>query len=43
MDEISRYFPPGVKATIPYDSSKFIDISIRQVVETLLEAVATLA
>jgi len=39
VDEISRYFPPGVKATIPYDSSKFIDISIRQVVETLLEAV----
>ena len=39
IDEISRYFPPGVKATIPYDSSKFIDISIRQVLETLIEAV----
>ena len=24
-------FPPGVKATIPYDSSKFVEISIRQV------------
>jgi multidrug efflux pump len=40
LDELSRYFPPGVKATIPYDSSKFVGISIRQVVVTLLEAVA---
>jgi multidrug efflux pump len=39
LDELSRYFPPGVKATIPYDSSKFVEISIRQVVVTLLEAV----
>jgi multidrug efflux pump len=39
VEEISRYFPPGVKATIPYDSSKFIEISISQVVETLIEAV----
>jgi multidrug efflux pump len=39
LDELSRYFPAGVKATIPYDSSKFVDISIRQVVVTLLEAV----
>jgi multidrug efflux pump len=40
LDELSRYFPPGVKATIPFDSSKFVEISIRQVVVTLLEAVA---
>jgi len=39
LDELSRYFPAGVKATIPYDSSKFVDISIKQVVVTLLEAV----
>ena len=39
MDELSRFFPPGVKASIPYDSSKFVEISIRQVVVTLLEAV----
>jgi multidrug efflux pump len=38
MDELSRYFPAGVKYTIPYDSSKFVDISIKQVVETLVEA-----
>ena len=39
IDELSPFFPPGVKASIPYDSSRFVDISIRQVVETLLEAV----
>ncbi|MBZ8138658.1 multidrug efflux RND transporter permease subunit [Rubrivivax gelatinosus] len=39
IEELSRYFPPGVKASIPYDSSKFVDISIKQVVETLIEAV----
>jgi multidrug efflux pump subunit AcrB len=39
LDELSRFFPPGVKATIPYDSSRFVDISIRQVVMTLVEAV----
>ena len=39
MDELKRYFPPGVKYDIPYDSSKFIKISISQVVETLVEAV----
>ncbi len=39
LDELQKYFPPGVKYSIPYDSSRFVDISIRQVVETLLEAV----
>jgi multidrug efflux pump len=40
MTELARYFPPGVKWDIPFDSSRFIDISIKQVVFTLLEAVA---
>jgi multidrug efflux pump len=40
MDELSRYFPPGMRYAIPFDSSRFIGISIRQVAETLLEAVA---
>ena len=39
MKELSRYFPEGMKYSIPYDSSRFIKISIRQVVETLIEAV----
>jgi multidrug efflux pump len=40
MEELSRYFPEGVTWSIPYDSSRFVDISITQVVHTLLEAVA---
>ena len=39
MEELSKFFPPGVKWAIPYDSSRFVSISIRQVAETLLEAV----
>ena len=39
MEELKPYFPPGVKYSIPYDSSRFVSISIRQVAETLIEAV----
>src|SRR5574337_311038 len=39
MEELKRYFPPGVEYRIPFDSSKFVRLSIRQVVETLAEAV----
>jgi multidrug efflux pump len=40
MTELSKFFPPGVKWDIPYDSSRFVKISIEEVVKTLLEAVA---
>jgi len=40
MTELAKFFPPGVKWEIPYDSSRFVKISISQVVVTLLEAVA---
>ena len=40
MEELSKFFPAGVKWQIPYDSSRFVRISITQVVITLLEAVA---
>jgi len=40
MTELAPYFPAGTKWEIPYDSSRFIQISIGKVVETLLEAVA---
>jgi multidrug efflux pump len=40
MAELERYFPQGVKWTIPYDSSRFVNISITEVVKTLFEAVA---
>ncbi len=40
MAELERYFPAGMKWDIPYDSSRFVKISISQVAETLFEAVA---
>jgi len=40
MEELSAFFPAGMKWEIPYDSSRFVKISISQVVITLLEAVA---
>ena len=40
MAELQKFFPHGMKYTIPYDSTTFIDISIEQVVHTLIEAVA---
>ena len=39
MTELQAFFPKGMSWTIPYDSSRFVDISIRQVTETLVEAV----
>ena len=40
MTELSKFFPPGVKWEIPYDTSRFVKISIEEVVKTLLQAVA---
>jgi len=40
MAELEKYFPPGMSWTIPYDSSEFVQISIKQVAVTLLEAIA---
>ncbi len=40
MSELEKFFPKGMGWNIPYDSSRFVDISIRQVTVTLLEAVA---
>ncbi|MDE2402599.1 MAG: efflux RND transporter permease subunit [Burkholderiales bacterium] len=40
MNELKRYFPKGVDFSIPYDTSDFVKLSIAQVVETLVEAVA---
>jgi multidrug efflux pump len=39
MAELERYFPTGVKTVYPYDSTPFVKISIREVVETLVIAV----
>ncbi len=39
MEELSQYFPQGVKVVYPFDSTPFVKISIEEVVKTLLEAV----
>ncbi len=38
MAELSRFFPEGVAWDIPYDTSRFIEISITEVLKTLAEA-----
>ncbi|MCB4364909.1 efflux RND transporter permease subunit [Hydrogenophaga taeniospiralis] len=40
MTELERFFPKGMSWAIPYDSSKFVKISIQEVAKTLAEAVA---
>src|SRR5450830_1680408 len=39
MAELSKLFPQGVKYEIPYDSSRFVKLSITEVAMTLLQAV----
>jgi len=39
MEELSKYFPHGMKVVYPYDTTPFVKISIEEVVKTLLEAV----
>ncbi len=39
MAELERFFPEGVKQSIPYDTTPFVEISIKKVLMTLLEAV----
>ena len=38
MDKLTKSFPAGVSYDIPYDTTSFIDVSIREVVKTLGEA-----
>jgi multidrug efflux pump len=39
MEELSKYFPPGMKVVYPYDTTPFVRISIEEVVFTLIEAI----
>ncbi|MHC5731119.1 MAG: efflux RND transporter permease subunit, partial [Nostoc sp.] len=38
--ELEKNFPPGLKAIIVYDTTKFVEVSIEEVVKTLMEAIA---
>ena len=39
MAQLKAYMPEGVSYEVPYDSSKFVRISIHEVVKTLVEAI----
>jgi len=39
LDELQKFFPPGMKVQKPYDTTPFVRISIEEVVRTLVEAV----
>jgi multidrug efflux pump len=38
VEKLSRSFPAGMSYDIPYDTTTFIDVSIKEVVKTLIEA-----
>ena len=39
MDELQKFFPGDMKWDAPYDTSKFVSISIKKVVQSLAEAI----
>ncbi len=40
MAELEQTLPPGVEWSIPYDTTPFVELSVEEVVKTLIEAVA---
>jgi len=40
LDEMSQFFPPGMKVIYPYDTTPFVRVAIDEVVKTLFEAIA---
>jgi hydrophobe/amphiphile efflux-1 (HAE1) family protein len=38
MEELSAEFPKGMSYEIPYDTNKYVEVSIKEVVKTLIEA-----
>lgn len=38
LERLAKDFPPGIQYSIPYDSNRFLDNSISQVVNTFIEA-----
>jgi multidrug efflux pump len=39
LEQLKPTFPPGVNYVVPYDTTEFIKISIKEVVQTLIEAI----
>ncbi|MBW1901740.1 MAG: efflux RND transporter permease subunit, partial [Deltaproteobacteria bacterium] len=39
LEEMRRYFPPGMKVIYPYDTTPFTQVAIEEVIKTLFEAI----
>jgi HAE1 family hydrophobic/amphiphilic exporter-1 len=39
LEEMSRFFPPGMKVVYPFDTTPFVKVAIDEVVKTLIEAI----
>ncbi|MGY0612768.1 MULTISPECIES: efflux RND transporter permease subunit [unclassified Luteimonas] len=39
LAELEPYYPPGLKAVVPFDTTPFVQVSIKGVIVTLLEAI----
>ncbi|MCE5231125.1 efflux RND transporter permease subunit [bacterium] len=39
MDDLSRFFPKGMKVIYPYDTTPFVKVAIEEVFKTLFEAI----
>ncbi len=39
INELEQFFPEGLEAVVPYDTTPFISLSIEKVIHTLIEAV----
>jgi hydrophobe/amphiphile efflux-1 (HAE1) family protein len=40
VGDLAKAFPQGLTYSVPYDTTRFVEVSIREVVKTLLEAMA---
>ncbi|MGY1458469.1 efflux RND transporter permease subunit [Luteimonas sp. A534] len=40
MADLETYFPPGLRAVVPFDTTPFVQVSIKGVIVTLVEAIA---
>ena len=39
MSELKVAFPPGIEYSVPYDTTKFIQVSVEEVIHTFIEAI----
>ena len=39
LEELSQTFPEGLQYAIPYDTTSFVDVSIKEVIKTFIEAI----